>query len=86
MSRSCLRIFSPIHGFLREDIEAISIKSREDARKLGPFCNSEKSYFIGLIGEQELMAKRLGHTLEDTVKKIVRLYILKKSWMMNSQL
>jgi len=45
MSRSCLRIFSPIHGFLREDIEAISIKSREDARKLGPFCNSEKELF-----------------------------------------
>lgn len=30
---------------MREEIEAISIKSREDARKLGPFCNSEREMY-----------------------------------------
>jgi hypothetical protein len=42
MAKSALRIFSPIHGFLQEEMQAISIKSREDARKVGPFCNCGK--------------------------------------------
>ncbi|NCB26970.1 MAG: hypothetical protein EOM62_16155 [Bacteroidia bacterium] len=42
MPLSAIRIFSPTEGLLSEKIEAINIKGREDARKLGPFCNSQK--------------------------------------------
>lgn len=42
MPESAIRIFSPTEGLLNEKISAIDIKGREDARKLGPFCNSQK--------------------------------------------
>lgn len=42
MPESAIRIFSPTEGLLNEKIAAIDIKGREDARKLGPFCNSQK--------------------------------------------
>lgn len=41
MSRLALRIFSPTHGLLSEEIKSTEVKSREDARKIGPFCNSD---------------------------------------------
>lgn len=40
MPLCAIRIFSPIKGFLSEEILANDIKSREDARKLGPFLDS----------------------------------------------
>lgn len=40
MSRSAVRVYSPITWYLSEEIFAKDIKSREDARKLGPFCDS----------------------------------------------
>lgn len=43
MPLSALRIFSPIKGYLSEEIHSCEIKSREDARKLGPFCDFSKS-------------------------------------------
>jgi len=42
MPESAIRIFSPTEGLLNEKIAAIDIKGREDARKLGPFCNRKK--------------------------------------------
>lgn len=41
MPELAIRIFSPTEGLLNEKIAAIDIKGREDARKLGPFCNSQ---------------------------------------------
>lgn len=43
MPLSAIRIFSPIKGYLSEEVLAHNIKSREDARKLGPFCDSTHS-------------------------------------------
>lgn len=43
MSLSAIRVYSPISGYLSEGILAKDIKSREDARKLGPFCDSTHS-------------------------------------------
>jgi hypothetical protein len=42
MPDSAIRVFSPTEGLLAEKISAIDIKSREDARKIGPFCNEQK--------------------------------------------
>ncbi len=42
MSDEAIRIFSPTEGFLKEKIKSFQIKSREDARKVGPFCNDRK--------------------------------------------
>ncbi|MDH5561906.1 MAG: hypothetical protein OEY59_13735, partial [Deltaproteobacteria bacterium] len=42
MPKSAIRIYSPTEGLLNENVAAIDIKGREDARKLGPFCNSQK--------------------------------------------
>ncbi|MEW6289946.1 MAG: hypothetical protein AB1545_08840 [Thermodesulfobacteriota bacterium] len=42
MPESAIRIFSPTKGILNESISAIDIKGREDARKIGPFCNSQR--------------------------------------------
>lgn len=43
MPLNSIRIFSPIKGYLSEEIHAHEIRSREDARKLGPFCDLTKS-------------------------------------------
>lgn len=40
MPETAIRLFSPTEGLLNEKIAAIDIKGREDARKIGPFCNS----------------------------------------------
>lgn len=42
MPDEAIRIFSPTEGFLKERIKSLKIKSREDARKVGPFCNDYK--------------------------------------------
>ena len=42
MSDEAIRIFSATEGFLKERIKSLQIKSREDARKVGPFCNDGK--------------------------------------------
>ena len=42
MPETAIRIFSPTEGFLNEKVYAIDIKGREDARKIGPFCNNNK--------------------------------------------
>jgi hypothetical protein len=42
MSNEAIRIFSATEGFLKERIKSLQIKSREDARKVGPFCNAAK--------------------------------------------
>lgn len=42
MPKSAIRIFSPTEGLLNERIEALDIKGREDARKIGPSCNHNK--------------------------------------------
>ena len=42
MPDTAIRIFSPTEGFLKERIKSRHIKSREDARKVGPFCNECK--------------------------------------------
>jgi len=42
MPDTAIRIFSPVEGFLKEEIKSLHVKSREDARKIGPFCNSSK--------------------------------------------
>jgi len=42
MPDTAIRIFSPTEGFLKEEIKSLHVKSREDARKVGPFCNAGK--------------------------------------------
>jgi len=42
MPDEAIRIFSATEGFLKERIKSLQIKSREDARKVGPFCNAAK--------------------------------------------
>lgn len=48
MPDAAIRIFSPTEGFLKEKIKALQIKSREDARKVGPFFSdgNEQVYWV----------------------------------------
>jgi len=36
MSDTAIRVFSPTEGLFREEIKSLDIRSREDARKVGP--------------------------------------------------
>lgn len=42
---TAIRVFS-LNGFFKEKIKANEVKSRQDARKVGPFCDSQKNLML----------------------------------------